>query len=62
MERDDDGVGGDEGVEREQAEGRRAVDEDVVERVAERRDEAAHARFAMVGVDEFDFGAGEVAV
>ena len=42
VQRDEHGVGGDEGVEREQAERRRAVDEDVVEAVGQ-RDEAGGA-------------------
>ena len=46
VQRNEHRVGGDERVEREQAERRRAVDEDVVEAIAERRDDAAEARFA----------------
>ena len=62
VQRNQHRVGGDERVEREQAERRRAVDEDVVEAVAERRDDAAQARFAREHRDQFDLGAGEVAV
>ena len=62
MQRDEDGVGGDQGVQGKQAEARRAVDQDVVvsgggvtgaQRVAE-------AELAAGLSDEFDFGAGEV--
>ena len=46
VERDQHGVGGDERIERQQAERRRRVDEDVVELVAQRRQQrrAAAAR------------------
>ena len=63
VERNQHGVGGDERVEREQAERRRRVDEDVVEAVAQRRRASARRRRSRFGQrDELDFGAGEIAV
>ena len=63
VERNQHGVGGDERVEREQAERRRRVDEDEVEAIAERRRGArAGAARGRGSDDELDFGAGEVAV
>ena len=47
VQRNQHGVGGDERVEREQAERRRAVDEDVVEVVAQRREQRAQPLFAL---------------
>ena len=46
VQRNQHGVGGDERVERQQAERRRAVDEDVVVLVAHRREQRAQALFA----------------
>ena len=62
VERNQHGVGGDERVEREQAERRRRVDEDVVEAVAQRLEEMAQAPLAIGQRDELDFRAGEIAV
>ena len=62
VQRNQHGVGGDERVERQQAERRRAVDEDVVEVVAHRREQRAQPFFARGERDQFDFGAGEIAV
>ena len=61
VQRDQHAVGGDERVEREQAERGRAVDEDEVERVAQRRRAGAQAALAIGERDELDFRAGEVA-
>ena len=47
VERNQHGVGGDERVEREQAERRRRVDEDVVEAVAQRIERRAQTLLAM---------------
>ena len=41
VQRDQHCFGGDECIERQQAEGRRAVDEDVIEAIAQRREEPA---------------------
>ena len=62
IERNQDGVRGDERVEREQAERRRRVDEDVVEARAERVEHVAQAMLAMRQRDELDFGAGQIAI
>ena len=63
VQRNQHGVGGDERVERQQAERRRAVDEDVVEVVAQRARAASRSRSSRCGErDQFDFGAGEVAI
>ena len=61
-ERDDDGVGGDERVERQQTERRRRIDEDVVEAVAQGVHERAEAALAILEQHELDLGAGEVAI
>ena len=47
---------------REQAERRRAVDEDVIETIAERRDESPQLRFAAGQRDHFDFCARQIAI
>jgi hypothetical protein len=56
------GVGRDERVERQQAERWRAVDEDVVELLAHRREEQAQPFFARAERHQFDFRAGEIAI
>ena len=61
-ERNEDGVGGDERVEREEAERRRRVDEDDVEGVAKRREHALQSALAIGERDELDLGAGELPV
>src|SRR5690606_1032971 len=62
VQRDQHGVGRDERVQREQAERRRAVDEDTVEAIAQRLQERAQTRLAVRQRDELDFGAGQVAL
>jgi len=62
VQRDEDRVGGDQRVEREEAERGGAVDEDVVELVGDRVQEAAEALLAGEEADHLDLGAGEVAV
>ena len=62
VERDEHRVGGDERVEREQAERRRRVDEDVVEAIAQWLEEVAQAALASRQRDELDFRAGEIAI
>ena len=62
VQRNQHGVGGDERVQREQAERRGAIDEDVIVLVAERRDEGAQPFLAVGECDELDLGAGEIAV
>ena len=62
VERDQHGVGGDERVERQQAERRRAVDEDVVVVVAHGAKQRAQPFFARAERDHFDLGAGEMTI
>jgi hypothetical protein len=62
VERDQHGVARDEGIQREQAERGRAIDQDVIERAAEGRDEVAEALLAVGEGDELDLRACEVAV
>ena len=62
VERDQHGVGGDERVEREQAERRRRVDEDEVESFAQRLEQIAETALAVGQRHELDFGAGEIAI
>ena len=62
VQRNQHGVGGDERVQRQQAERRRTVDEDVVELVAQRLEQRAQPLLAVRQRDQLDFGAGEIAV
>ena len=62
VQRNQHGVGGDERVEREQAERGRTVDEDVVVVVAQRMRAAREAVPRARQRDHLDFGAGQVAV
>ena len=65
VERNQHGIGGDERVEREEAERRRRVDEDVVEAigaVVEAVDDRPEAMLAVGERDELDLGTGEVAI
>ena len=59
LERHEDGVRRSQGVHRQQAEGGRAVDEDVVVRVRERRQEPGEAPFALRDRGQLDLGPGE---
>ena len=63
VQRNQHRVGGDERVEREQAERRRAVDEDVIEarRAADRATRCSRCSRSGSG-DHLDLGAGEVAI
>lgn len=60
LEGDEDGVGGGEHVDRDEAERRGAVDEDEVVEIASRGDGLAHDELSVGVVDELDLGAGEV--
>ena len=62
VERDKNRIGGDQRVERQQAEGRRAVDDHVVEGAGDRTHEVAQTRLAMLEADQFDLGASQVAI
>ena len=63
VQRNQHGVGGDERVQRQQAERRRTVDEDVVVVVAHRaKQRRAAALRARGSVHQFDLGAGEIAI
>ena len=62
VQRDEHGFGGDERVQRQQAERRRAVDEDVIEAIAERREKSAQLRFAPRQRHHFDLGARQIAI
>jgi len=53
---------GGEGVQREQPEGRRAIDEDVIEVVARGREQGAQPLFAAAERHQFDLGAGQMAI
>ena len=62
VERNQDGVGRNQRVQREQPERGRAVDEDRIELVPQRRQESAEALLAVGHRDELDLGAREVPV
>ena len=62
VQRNQHGIGGHQRVQRQQAERRGAVDEDVVVAVAHAAHERAEALFALRQRDELDLGAGQVAV
>jgi hypothetical protein len=62
VERDEDGVGGDERVQREQAQRRGCVDEDEIEARPEGIEQPTEPVFAFGHRDELDLGAGEVPV
>ena len=62
VQRNQHGVGGDERVEREQPERGRAIDEDVIEPVAKRRDQGAQPLLAVGKRDQLDLGACEIPV
>ena len=61
VQRDEHAVGGDEAVQREQAERRRTVDHDVLEAVAQAVDEILQPALAVGHRDELDLGAREIA-
>ena len=61
VQRDEHRVGGDERVEREQAERRRGIDQDEVEARAQRLEERAETAIAIGERDQLDLGAGEIA-
>ena len=61
VQRDQHGVGGDERVEREQAERRRAVDDDEAKRERSGSRNARRRRSRSVSGDELDLRAGEIA-
>jgi hypothetical protein len=58
----EDGIGGDEGVERKEIEGRGAIDEDEVVVVTDFGQAVAEAVLAAVEVDEFQVGSDQVLV
>src|SRR3990172_226126 len=60
LERDQDGIGGDEGVESEKPQRRRTVDKDVVVRARDGREELAESELAARLVDELDFRSRQV--
>ena len=62
LDGDEDGIGGDQGVEGQEVEGGRAVDDDEAVIVADFGDAFAEAEFAVGHVDEFEVGADEVFV
>ena len=61
-ERNEYGVGRDEGVQREQAERRRSVDEDDIEGVANPGEHGLQTALAIVERHEFDLGARQLPV
>ena len=62
VQRNQHGVGRDQRIQREQAERRRAVDEDVVEPRPQRLDDALEAPLALGHRDQLDLRAGQIAV
>ncbi len=62
MQRNDDGVGSYQRVQRQQAERRGAVDEDQIKLPAKRVEHPAKAILAIGHVDELDFRAGEISI
>ena len=56
------GVGGDQRVQRQQAQAGRTVDEDAVVPAAERLEKAPEAELALRQAHQFDLGAGELAI
>ena len=62
VQRDEHGFGANERIERQQSERRRAIDEDVIETIAQRRKKPAQLGFAARERDHLDFGAREVAI
>ena len=60
LKRNEDLVGGDEAVERQYAEGGRAIDEDEVVLALDGREGALQVLVSVVLIDELDGGAGEV--
>ena len=62
VQRDQHRIGGDEPIQRQQAERRRAIDEDVVVVGAQRVEHPLQPALAIGKRDELDFGAGEVLV
>ena len=61
VQRDEHGVGGDQRVQRQQAERRRTVDDDESIAGAQRVDERAQPALAIGQRNELDFGAGKIA-
>ena len=59
VERDEHGVGGNERIQRQQSERRRAVDEDVVELDRARRRGTCEGVLRVEEGDELDLGAGQ---
>jgi hypothetical protein len=62
LDGDQDGVGGEEGVQGEEIEGWGAIDQDEVVIVANRGDAFAEAEFARLEADQLDVGAYEVLI
>jgi hypothetical protein len=62
LDGDEHRVGGDQGIEGEQVEGGRAIDDDVVELSPNGLQDTAETGFAIVEVDEFDVGGDKVAI
>ena len=62
VERNQHSVCGDERVEREQSERRRAIDEDVIEARAQRIEDPLQAMLALGQRHHLDFCAGQIAV
>src|SRR4051812_22723697 len=62
VERNEHGVSGDQGVQGQQTERGRCVDQDVVEVTAQSIETRAEAMLAMRKADQIDLGAGEISV
>src|ERR1017187_5329809 len=62
LDGDDDGIGGDEGIEGEQVEGRGAIDQNEAVSVADVGQALAEAVLAVGDVDQFQVGADQVLV
>jgi hypothetical protein len=62
LERNEHGIGGGEPIEGEEAEGRRAVDQDEVELIPDRRQRLRQTELPPLGRHQLDLGAHQVAV
>ena len=62
LDRDEDGIGGNEGIESKEIEGGRAVDQDEVELVSNALNAFAKAEFTVGNIDQLEVGADEVLV
>src|SRR5271165_2351889 len=62
LDRDEDGIGRDQGVQSEKIEGRRAIDEDEGELLSDFGDSFSQSGFAVRNVHQFEVGADQILV